>query len=66
MYVIEANDPYTRRSEYFAGIEPVGLRKAIWTKDPHEAIRFGDQASADRLNDEAVMGRAAKVAPFTS
>jgi hypothetical protein len=59
MYVIEANDPYTRRSEYLAGFDDV-TRRAIWTRDSAVALHFADQESAKRLNSEALLGRAAQ------
>lgn len=59
MYVIESNDPYSRRSVYFTGLDEV-TRRAQWDADQQQAVRFADQASADRLNSEALLGRTAQ------
>jgi hypothetical protein len=61
-YVIEANDPYTRRAEYLAGLDEV-TRKALWTRAPESALQFASSSSAAQLAGEAFLGRVAQVAP---
>lgn len=60
MYIIEANDPYSRRKEYFSGLDQV-TRKSLWTRDQAEAVQFATRPSAERLAGEPLLGRAAAV-----
>jgi hypothetical protein len=60
MYVIESNDPYSKRMEYLSGLDQV-TRKALWTRDPKQAVQFADRASAEVLAGEALLDRVATV-----
>lgn len=59
-YIIESNDPYSRRLQYFAGLDLVTLRPN-WSAFQPAAVHFGREDSAKLFVDEALLRRAATV-----